>query len=88
MLLTAIAMLPPARRGGLLGMWWFAPLSGRRRAGGSGLFANDSSIAKSLYKAVFDRVANEHKKAIVCGDVPLEGNVVNKSAFEIVEELS
>ena len=50
------------------------------------LFADSTNIARNLYRAVFEGVAAEDQKGIVCADVPF-GDIVNQSALQIVNEL-
>ena len=51
------------------------------------LFADDSQIARSLYRAVFDKVATEDPTGVVAVDVPF-GDLVNPDALQIAKELS
>ena len=51
------------------------------------VFADNSLIARNLYRAVFDRVAAEDPSGIVTVDVP-HGDIVNPEALQIVQELS
>ena len=50
------------------------------------LFANDPSIARSLYKAVFDRLYSDDENAKVSADVPY-GQNTNQQAVQFVEEI-
>ena len=50
------------------------------------LFADNCSIARSLYKAVFDRVSSEDQDAKMCADVPY-GDITNQEAMLFVEEI-
>ena len=50
------------------------------------LFADDPSITRSLYKAVFDRLSGEDENAKVIADVPY-GNATNQQAIQLVEEI-
>ena len=51
------------------------------------LFADDSQIARSLYQAVFDKVAMEDPIGVVAVDVPF-GDLFNPDAVQIAKELS
>ena len=51
------------------------------------VFADNSLIARNLYRAVFDKVAAEDPSGIVAVDVPY-GDIVNPEALQIVKELS
>ena len=50
------------------------------------LFADDPSIARSLYKAVFDRLSGEDENAKVIADVPY-GRATNQQAIHLLEEI-
>ena len=51
------------------------------------LHADNSDVAHHLYLSVFERIAAEDQKGIVCGDIPY-GDLVNESAHLIASRLS
>ena len=50
------------------------------------LYADNSQIAKSLYRAVFEKVAANDPKAIIGADVPF-GDITNPDALDLMKDL-